>query len=508
MVYPVFTVESISERCKRDIDDFLKLIGSMYDTKLDTPRILNDIPELDITVQNIESMRSLVTTLTSKMSEFGVEKTYVEDISTIPEINQNKLWILRTILFYQLLLFALAIMNNETLYSAIFPQYAFRHDIISELQNFKMGIFGSKNPTSDIDIGIQYAGTNLSTPSLSYIISCIEGLFIYFTGKSCLDFDIEFYADINIITLDGVDYFYVNSNSFTYTEFQKMLPIAGNSILRNIYLAYQDLGYSKEKTKKEIEKMTLDDISSGLDKSIIPVIEQIKGTHGNNWFVESKQEIIGYFDKSYEQQRIEYYKRVDEAEDLKLKLLGTDQTTELSKMVNLTEDQKSNLMVKIGRALTYRMESYTCIPTVIHVVKLLQEGKNELIKYSSRTPISYCSPMQNTNKLKEPFCNIGQYGFILSMLEQIGYMKRFDLTYCTTNVSQQNNKQNNKQSKCDKKIKKYKERYDSALTFLKPLPTYSGGKKKRNTPKSKRIKSKRIKHRKNKIKTIKYRYYK
>jgi hypothetical protein len=46
------------------------------------------------------------------------------------------------------------------------------------------------------------------------------------------------------------------------------------------------------------------------------------------------------------------------------------------------------------------------------------------------------------------------------MLEQIGYMYRFHLTYCFENKDKQ---------KCDKKIKKYRERYDDALQKMSKI---------------------------------------
>ena len=64
--------------------------------------------------------------------------------------------------------------------------FEFRTDIIPELGNYQMGIFGSKTPTSDIDVGVQYIGTGTSLPpGLAYMISAFEnGTFVNLTIAS------------------------------------------------------------------------------------------------------------------------------------------------------------------------------------------------------------------------------------------------------------------------------------------------------------------------------------
>jgi predicted nucleotidyltransferase len=75
-------------------------------------------------------------------------------------------------------------MNNESLFndvysknSQIVPTRIFRGDVKPELENYKMGIFGSLTPTSDIDIGVQYSGEIIGLIGLSYIVSIFEDLF-------------------------------------------------------------------------------------------------------------------------------------------------------------------------------------------------------------------------------------------------------------------------------------------------------------------------------------------
>ena len=77
------------------------------------------------------------------------------------------MWIIRTYVFYELLIFLSITLTNKEIYNKIYDDTGkgtendnilnFRQDISSELNNFKMGIYGSLTPTSDIDIGIQYS---------------------------------------------------------------------------------------------------------------------------------------------------------------------------------------------------------------------------------------------------------------------------------------------------------------------------------------------------------------
>jgi hypothetical protein len=93
-------------------------------------------------------------------------------------------------------------MNDEGLFNEVYqystsngitPRRFFRKDIVAELKNYKMGIFGSITPSSDIDLGVQFSGFN-SLVGLAYVVSVFEDSFLIFTGKSSLKFDIETYA--------------------------------------------------------------------------------------------------------------------------------------------------------------------------------------------------------------------------------------------------------------------------------------------------------------------------
>jgi hypothetical protein len=95
------------------------------------------------------------------------------------------------------------------------------------------------------------------------------------------------------------------------------------------------------------------------------------------------------------------------------------------------------------------MESYAAAPTITHVVRILQADKTNAEKYKTKTPEELCD---DENKVQNSaYCAIGKYGFVISILEQMGYMSRFYKHYCVGDHIDQ--------AKCDKKMKKYGDRY-------------------------------------------------
>jgi hypothetical protein len=187
------------------------------------------------------------------------------------------------------------------------------------------------------------------------------------------------------------------------------------------------------------------------------------------------------------------------------------------------------LMVKIGEALTFRMESYTCSSTVVHVVRLLQAAAKEDVKVAAQKLVTSVSPSSALNaaqnaaqkllttkypttsptelcnlgtKLQTPKCTVGKTGFILSELEQLGYMYRFHKKYCEP---------------CKKKVSKYRIRLDHAKsqsvvkTGGRPKKVVSSIRKRKNNRTTKKVVTK---HKKvsvckrrayNKCKNTKYR---
>ena len=508
VVQPIFTIDSIKSRYEYDIDTFTN------NNKIKMNNIGFTKNEIDVSIKDVtlvskftsvHDMKKKITIIIEKMNTILHFKNYVDEISHLSDSEQKKMWILRTVLFYQLLIILVHTLTNKQFYDEIYSdkdKYPYRADVSTHLTDFKMGIFGSMNPTSDIDLGVEYTGnyTNCN-PALSYIVSRIECLFIILTGSKSLDFDIETYADMATIPNKDKDkndkhddIFYLSTYTFDETNdkdkvnFMKIVECATNSIIRNYLLAHTDTTKTNEIT---LNKM-ITELNLNLDENTKKILNE----NTENYLKKSFDTLTGFLNMDYETQRYTYYKNVEDAENLKSNF------TKNKNIYNLSNDDTAELIYKIGVANTYRMESYCCIPTIIHVVRILQHQQQQKTasadKYETLFPKEnikeYCEDIKNNDDLHHiPVCTIGNVGYILSMLEQIGYMYRFHLTYCVGNKDQQ---------KCDKKIKKYRERYDDALQKMAKI----GGKRvnKHNRLKMKRYtkKKKALKYRKNKSKRI------
>jgi len=460
--YPFFDIKSIEDRCADDIKQYKEAFPGDFDAKL-------SIDENAKTLESLKNSISGLITMFKEISRIDLNKfDYPHGISKFEVAVQNKIWILRTYMFYQLLIFATMIMSNKELFDDVYknqelvPKRTFRPDItVDELKNYKMGIFGSLTPTSDIDIGIQYSGSNTELNGLSYVVSIFEDLFLIFLGISSLKLDIETYADMMTIPnqdpatkVDSPDLFYLDTSNFSLDNFKSILPYAGASIVRNYVTAKLSLKRMKpEDTLKEIDNFQItntfiiknDRLDLDLEKSLgsdKDGIEIMNALRLEEWQNESKELVKGYL-TDYATSREEYYKLVDIAE----------KSTEPAKKITgvLPPNEIAEIIKKIGKALIYRAESHTCAPTVMHVVRVMQAGKKNPEKYKTITP-EYCSK----KGLTEVLCDIGKYGYIISMLEQIGFIYRFDITYCQPDGHPD-------PEKCLKKMNKYKERYDNAV---------------------------------------------
>ena len=439
MPYPVFTIESIRARCETDITDFLA------QEKLER----NVIPPEFTVVVTMEDPKAQIRPLTDFMQQHLGENTYVTQISNIPdELIKKQLWIARTYLFYQFMIFVIIALGDPAKYTELFGEpnettvFAFRPDFASELAFYQLGIFGSKTPTSDIDVGIQYIGTS-KVPALAYMVAAFENVFVKLTGKSSLDFDIECYADMYLYPgPNGTDVFYLDTGNFDITDFEKVLPVVGLSIARNALM---------EKPNEPLDFTTLVGV---VDTAINGKLELnvhdeaiMASLNKPNWLSGSMDEMKAFLQASYDDQRTKYYQSVNAAETLKM-----EKVTDINAAKQLSKEDVCSLILAIGTALAYRMESYTCAATITHVVRILQGSPENKQKYATKTPQEIC----NVNQEKvEPYCAIGKFGFILSILEQMGYIYRFYNHYCIGGHPDP--------SKCEKKMTKYGDRYKDAF---------------------------------------------
>lgn len=514
-VYPVFEITSIKNRFTVDLNKFLNNCNEKtpgkYNIETEQATYSNLLFEYS---NDKDSMISNLVPIMNKFSDLiGSSHTFADfnyshDISTYDINKQEAIWMTRHALFYQLLICTTLCMNNIDTYNSVYGiESLFRDDIVNELYNFKIGIFGSLTPTSDIDIGIQYSGATLKVPGLAYVVSNFERLFmILLGGKNSLSFDIETYADMMTMPSrkqgdNGIDYFYLDSSKFEYNHYTKLLPYACASIIRNYKTAVPlDQTPITFDTIKNIDDTNL----AASFNSIENIINQFAKTNIttiskdiNQGFMIGQKLVDEYMNLPYETAINQYYKLVDAAETRKFELtFRSDIKLNIDGNVEFSSDEIVELMQLIGNALIYRAESYICAPTVVHVVRILQAG-DKSNKYDTIKPKEYCA-----THISDPFCTIGPFGFIFSMFEQLGYVYRFYLTYCkATPINEE---------KCKKKKEKYMSRFTNALFYLdkyKDVPSIwdkiiSNISKRRESNvlggKSKRRKTKRSKTRRSK----------
>ena len=449
-VYPVFDIQSIRNWCTKDVAEFIaQEKAKNASLNLETGFELKT-EGLDTKVVCEAAVKPFVDFITSNLPE---GKTYVDAISGITDPTiQNKLWIARTFLFSQLMIFGVVILgkSDDAMYKEVFGEangktvFPFMPLSSDELKLYQMGIFGSKSPTSDIDVGIQYIGKS-TTPTLHYILSVFENLFLTFTGKSSLDFDMEPYGDLYLIQDDnGKDYFYLDSGNFEVADFEKILPVAGLSIARNVLM--DDPNAEPTPTFDNIVGDINAAVSTDFAQSIGP--ELLTVLQKPEWLSESMIDMKEFLNSNYDAKRTKYYEALLAAETKKFGVAPTFADAEklTSKENNGIRCELINL---IGRALAYRMESYAAAPTITHVVRILQADKTNAEKYKTKTPEELCN---GENKVQNSaYCAIGKYGFVISILEQMGYMSRFYKHYCVGDHPDK--------AKCDKKMKKYGDRY-------------------------------------------------
>jgi len=462
MPYPVFTIESIRARCEKDITDFLaqEQLGR------------EAIPPMFALVETMEDPKTQIRPLTDFMQQYLAENTYVSQISNIEdELIKKQLWIARTYLFYQFMIFVIIALGDPAKYTELFGEpndatvFAFRPDFANELAFYQLGIFGSKTPTSDIDVGIQYIGTSI-LPALAYMVSAFENVFVKLTGKSSLDFDIECYADMYLYPgPNGTDVFYLDTGNFDITDFEKVLPVVGLSIARNALM---------EKPDEPLDFTTLVGV---VDTAINGKLELnvhdetiMASLNKPDWLSGSMAEMKAFLQASYDDQRTKYYQSVNAAETLKI-----EKVTDIETAKHLSKEVVCSLILAIGTALAYRMESYTCAATITHVVRILQGSPENKQKYATKKPEEICK--LNQEKV-EPYCAIGKFGFILSILEQMGYIYRFYNHYCIGDHPNPD--------KCKSKLKKYGDRYKDA--FVNYNRGLSGGQgRRRRSVKGRRL---------------------
>jgi hypothetical protein len=473
-VYPVLKISSLVERCNRDIATFItQVLGGKSNSVNSVKYELYTGTDYGMMKDNIQKQLSIMTHIlhNEPISSFD----YAHDILHFTEQERNQLWIVRTLLCYQMMIFGTHVMSYSSLHKEVYaemPERTFRPDVISELPSFKLGIFGSITPTSDIDIGIQYSGKTAGFAALDYVVATMEDMFIHFLGvESTLKLDIEYYADMMTLpnpdstNTASPDLFYLDTSSFTQIEFIEMLPYAYASIYRNYKTATNDL----KNRRNEIGFI------SRLEKQGVSVNENVMN--------KAKQMVDAYMNLTYNMAREQYYQLVKAAE---AHVVDIREFIQAGDYKALTNARIVEAMKAIAHALIFRAESYVCAPTVMHVVRLLQADPTGK-KYPVSYPTDTCT-VQLQNRLKNPQCEIGRYGYEMSKLEQIGYILRFELTYCEGSQNKE------KAEKCKKKLGKYQARLNDANARQADILSSGGRRKKYRSIRRKTYRNGRRKH--------------
>jgi len=468
--------------------------------KTDINNIIGRFPLTD-TINNIEStineiidekkkLLNKVQSLTEQEKNVHDRFEYSREIKKIPEKTAVKLFVLRHLIFYQILIFVRLIVLNENDFNKYFTRYTdndFKFNSNyneSEFDYFKLGIWGSVNVSSDIDIGFQYAKINDRKQGiLAYIIEIFEQSFLHFTGRNTLTFDIEGYADLMYMDANPT-IFYCNSSDFEWTDLvnstdstPSLLSSIVCSMIRNYVQAKIDKYHpafdirrfksNAEISQDDINKIN-EDIYSFKFNDVITSLQKFKKDFNPDEnikkLIENKtiniDTVKEYLENIYNEGRKMYYTKVRLAENFLAQqssaLLGSTETLP-KKNIRL------QMMRLIACALNYRAESYVSPSTVTHIVRVLQANYTSSGKCNSGT-----FPKQ------DPTCVLGKMGYFMSMLEQMGYIYRFDITYCR-------DKDLDNDYDCINKIKKkYLDRFDKALEKYNKFQESTSGRARRS----------------------------
>jgi hypothetical protein len=240
-----------------------------------------------------------------------------------------------------------------------------------------------------------------------------------------------------------------------------LLPFVFAGIIRNYIIAQKDIG-SRASVADIVKSFNIDNFlnvtAEKTGTNFLEIVRKYASVPENmnkklgDAFEQAKRIATEYMSRPYAVTREEYYRLVQTAEESTVQL-KTDYF--VTGKVDISNDELTEILMKASKALVYREESYTCFPTVMHVVRVMQANSRNPNKYKTIEP-SYCL----TNKLSDAYCAIGNYGYLISLFEQLGYIYRFHITYCEPGHLDQ--------TKCDAKFEKYAGRFKNGLNLILP----------------------------------------
>jgi hypothetical protein len=523
-----FNVDSLVNAFDEDIKMFIVNYSGSKDAINDITDVfsLSNVFDPDKLSGLIAKKVELLRTLESDLEDEKIADMfeYSREIHEVERQNPNvacQLFVIRHLIFFQILIFMRLAVSSKAEFDKVlgenfgaFLGHNFKMSYNQDYQDvdfnkFKLGIWGSVNVTSDIDVGFQYAEiSDRKIGIIAYVLELFESAFLHFTGRNTLAFDIEGYADLMYMDTDPT-IFYCNSSDFTFADLltpsddgdtPSLISSVVSSMIRNHVQAKIDKGDAdydiRRKTQKndqDTQKIKGDINSFTLREAIANTLVKVReaATKNDAVTIQSdqllhkliKEETVidtrvatDYLTKPYNDGRKVYYAKVLAAETFL-----ANHSKSLLSANNALPDKKIRLQMMrlIAVALNYRAESYVSPSTVTHIVRILQA--------------KYPKELLCTNQFPEsnPTCVLGSMGYFMSMLEQIGYINRFFLTYCN---DLDIDKKIIPSPDCDHKVNdKYLPRFKDALENyrLSRRPT-SGGSRIKKRRKSLKTKTRRL----------------
>jgi len=338
-----------------------------------------------------------------------------ESLSENIDIEQKELWLRR--------------LNNVC--SAL--KYCVKKLIKDDNNDIELGIFGSDSITSDIDIGVCYKkGTDINKNNLIKLSDVVKTFEDYFVDKNytSLDIDVEMYADYFISPLNGQPFIQINKKIY-----DKSLTYIVSGMIKN----YVQALYDKDNKFCDIRRIIktihnkndcsnkskiiniINNVNFNDYKKLISSFDELNQYNTSNInnilnkckkkIPESKKILINYITKDYNEGRKMYYELLNKAHDIYCKYFDNIKN-------NILNDDNISIELNknITHALIYRAESYVSLPTIYHIVYIIQAKVKD----------------KNIHKL------IGQYGYQMSMLEQLGYLFRYYIQYCINKKCKEN----------------------------------------------------------------------
>jgi hypothetical protein len=528
--YPTMNIDSIICQYNKDVADF-KSVNPSVNTIV--------MGELDKAAGSVDGMKIKITEIINNIYKDNTEPIvdYPTLIKTLTDTkNQNTAWLYRTQLLFQICVYASMCMETKSFYDAVSTATAttataftrtYNSDINTKKGEFNLGIFGSKNASSDIDIGITFgnAKTQKFVAGIAYIVALLEDLFIVCTRNSSLYFDIEFYG--NALTIpnkkyvkDSTDYdkmspdvYYFNMSDFDFNDIVSLNDMVWACLLRGYVFSAHTPEDRKKLLKNVIEnpQLLLNKIYENWD-TIIAKVEptdaitknfkitqtyavidqkQVFGTVVKNLKILLKtlfdlavtskyfeidntlatKYLYDYVNSEYAKNRETYYTLLQDG-DIHRKPYFEKYMQNYNNKDNASHVKGDviDFVRNEGVALIMREESYIFTPSVLHVVRYIQAEKSKDVGFVEENTDElvleqkYCKGNYGKEPVLRPLCGLNEFGYALSCIEQFSYLLRFHLHYCVNNGSEN--------TACDKKMKKYGERFVDGIYRINEFSNY------------------------------------